>query len=354
MTIESTKYGAVNAAKGLYTVPNASGTQFTDACDEIWDLGLRTLKIYLTSAYVTDYPLQTSWSSSPTTLTGLAQTTQVSTQLARGWDTVIMTTFTFANGVTNWWRVNPTGAALQAEYTEIYNLAVHLLTTYNDTGRTFVLQNWEGDWAYGDAFDANIFIDRKYVNYYASFLAIRQKAVSDARAATAFKNVQVLNAVELNRVLDAKLSHRRRILVDMAERVQPDVISYSAYDSTIADIGYGSSLANWQSLCTDNFGKSLRAIKKAFPNSILSIGEFGFPENEMLTSNGGVGYDPEEMLETVRDVAATYGAKWLIFWQVFDNETSVLPEMVRGYWLIKPDGSTSPSGLRMVDFAAGL
>lgn len=355
MAIDDSKYGAVNGVKGLYTVPNGSGTQFSDACDSIWDAGLRTVKIYCTADYVTDYPYQTSWSSSPTNLTQLCQTTQFSTQLARSWDTVMMTVFTFANGTTNWWRPSPTGTKLSAEYTEIYNLVTHLLTTYNNTGKTFILQNWEGDWAFGDSFDPATPIARKYVDYYAAFLGIRQKAVEDARRDTAYSNVKVLHAIELNRVLDAQTyPNRRRILTQIAPRVQPDIISYSAYDSTIADIGYGSSFSDWTDKCTEFFGHALRMIKKHFPNSIVSIGEFGFPENEMLISNGGVGYDPELMLEVVRDVAEAAGVSWLIFWQVFDNETSALPQGVRGYWMVKPNGDVTPSGARMADFAAGL
>lgn len=355
MPIALTSYGAVNGVKGLYTVPTGSGAQFTNGCDEIWDLGLRTLKIYLTADYLTDYPLQSSWSATPTTLTGLAQTTQVANQLTRAWEAVIITAFTFANGTTNWWRVEPTNAKLATEYTEIYNLARHLLTTYTDTGRTFILQNWEGDWAFGDEFVANSAIDRRYVDYYAAFLAVRQKAVSDARAAGGFANVRVLNAVEVNRVTDAFLyPHRRRIITDIAKRLQPDVVSYSAYDSTIADLGYGASISAWQAQCERDFGEALRQIRRAFPRSQIQIGEVGFPENEMLVGNGGVGYSPATMLEVVRDVAEANGVRWFVFWQMFDNETSVLPEMVRGYWMLKSNGDITPSGQKMADFAAGL
>jgi hypothetical protein len=340
--------------KGLYTVPTGSGAQFTNGCDEVWDLGLRTLKIYLTKDYLTDYPLQSSWSSTPTTLTGLAQTTQVADQLARAWDTVMITAFTFANGTTNWWRVEPTNARLAAEYTEIYNLARHLLTTYSTSGRTFILQNWEGDWAFGDQFVEDTNIDRRFVDFYAAFLAVRQKAVSDARAAGGFSNVRVMNAVEVNRVTDAfNRPHRRRIITDIAARLQPDIVSYSAYDSTIADLGYGANFAAWQAACERDFGLALKQIKRAFPKSLVQIGEVGFPENEMLSGNGGVGYSPGDMLEVVRDVAEAHGVTWFVFWQVFDNETSALPEMVRGYWMVKPDGSTAPSGTKMAAFASG-
>ena len=178
------KYGAAHV-QGLYNWPD-DGNQFANGCNAIWDLGLRTLKVYCTGAYLTNYPLQTAWSSTPTTCTELCQTTQFTTQLSKAWDTVIMTVFPFVNNpgtVTNWWRAECTNAKLLAEYTEIYNLTVHLLTTYNNSSKTFILQNWEGDWAFMDAFDADTFTDRKYVDYYAAFLQYRQRAVEDARRA---------------------------------------------------------------------------------------------------------------------------------------------------------------------------
>jgi len=349
------QYGAAHT-NGLYTVPNASGTQFMDGVNKIWDLGMRTLKIYCTPDYATNYPLETAFASpaSPTTCTELCQTNEFEAAFALAWDTVVMTTFTFANGSTNWWRGfdGPTKTKLDAEYTEIYNLAVHLLTTYNDSGKRFVLQNWEGDWAYMDAFVADTANERKYVEWYAAFLAIRQKAVSDARRVTAHKNVTVLNAIEVNRVLDAMTyPHRPRILTSIAQRIQPDVVSYSAYDSTIADIGYGANTAAWEALCTTNFTKALRAIKRAFPGVPISIGEFGFPENEI--TNEQLNHDAGAMIQKVKDIALSEGCTWLLYWEVFDNETHGT-YTYRGYWLRKPDNTLTTAGQKMSDFANGL
>ena len=209
-------------AQGLYTVVAGSGTQFMDGVNWIYNSGFHTIKIYCSSSYLTDYPLQTSWSSTPTNLTQLASTTQYAAALSKSFNTIVMTCFTFANGITNWWRTAPTSAKYAAEYTEIYNLAVYLLTTYNGTGRRFVIQNWEGDWAFMDTSVIDTFVDRPMVDRYVAFLGTRQRAISDARKATA-SDCQVLCAFECNRVLDSRLyPHRRRILRDIANRVQPD------------------------------------------------------------------------------------------------------------------------------------
>lgn len=341
------RYGAAHT-NGLYNYPN-DGHQFTNGCNAIWNLGLRTLKVYCTADYLTNYPLQSAWSSTPTSLTELVQTAEFSTQLARGWDSVIMTVFTFANGSTNWWRVDATNSRLNAEYDEIYDLTVHLLTTYNDSGIKFVLQNWEGDWAYLDAFDPDTFVDRKHTEFYAAFAATRQKAVHDAVRDTAHSNVSVRMAFEVNRVLDVKDAPAKvRILNTLSRRFVPDIVSYSAYDSTIVATGWGSNQADWENKCTVQFTKALNLIKHYWPGVAIQIGEFGFPENEATEHTN----DVRLMIRKVRDIALSAGVESLIYWEVFDNEPSI-PYTYRGYWLLKPDGSQSIAGAAFAEFALG-
>ncbi len=328
--------------QGLYTVPAGSGTQFSDGCNTIWDLGLRALKVACTSTYATMYPLQTTWSSTPTSLKTLAQTTQFSEQLAKAWDTVVFTIFTFANGATNWWRVNPSLAQYQAEYAEVYELTAHLLTAYNNSGKVFVLQNWEGDWAFMDAFVPTTYVSRAFVDFYAAFFAARQRAVSDARRDTPHVNVDVRHAIEVNRVLDAEQGNKR-ILTDIAPRIQPDMVSYSSYDSTIVSTGWGSGFSDWSAKCTADFSKALRRINSAFPGVPVQIGEFGFPENEDPRGAADVG----RMVQTVRDVAKSFGCVNLLYWQVFDNEPGTPPNAYRGYWLKNNLGAVTIAGAKL-------
>lgn len=329
---------------GKYTYPVASGTQLADGSNAVYNTGLRGLKIYCASTYLTDYPLQTAWSSVPVNLTQLAQTTQMAAVLSKSWDQVTLTCFTFANGATNWWRVNPSSAAYAAEYTEIYNLAVHLLTTYNGTGRRFVLQNWEGDWAFMDSFTIETYVPRVYVDRYVAFLGTRQRAVADARKATA-SDCTVLCAFEANRVYDTIMKpHLRRVLSDIAPRVQPDVISWSAYDGTIVDQGsWGVDLAAWTAATTPVMTKCLRAIKRAFPGVPIQIGEFGFPEGVELPPGRDVG----AMIQVVYDIAVAEGVTDFIYWQVFDNEETS-PGVPRGFYTMKPDGTSSVAGTKLV------
>lgn len=328
---------------GAYDLPN-DGNQFTNGANRISALGFPVLKVYCTGAYLTDYPLQTAWSSVPTNLSELVQTTQFVDAFAL-FQKIVLTTFTFANGTTNWWRVDPSNAKMQAEYTEIYNLAVYLLTTYDGTGKEFIFQNWEGDWAFMDSTTVDTYVPRKMVDYYAAFLGKRQQAVRDARRDTQ-SDCSVRMAFEANRVLDARnMPHLRRILRDIAPRLQPDVISYSAYDSTIVEQGgWGATYAAWLASTTPVFQKALREIQLAFPGVPIQIGEFGYPENE-----APVGRNCGDMVTATHTLFAnqvTENRGNFLFWEIFDNE-EISPGVPRGFFIVKPDNTVSDSGLAM-------
>lgn len=325
---------------GKYTIPSGSGVQVVDGCNSIFNAGFRTLKCYLTSAYLTDYPLQTAWSSVPVNLSQLAATTQFATQFARNWEWIVLTCFTFANGTTNWWRVDCSAAKMAAEYTEMYNLAVYFLTTYNGQAKKFVFQNWEGDWAFMDSTNPDTPVNEWLVHQYVAFLGTRQRAISDARKATQ-SDCTVLMAFEANRVLDARQSpHMRRICRDIAPRIQPDVISYSAYDSTIVQQGsWGATYAAWLAATTPIFTKALQTLALMFPGVPIQIGEFGYPENE-----APAGRNCGTMCTATFNIAALQPLmKRFIFWQVFDNE-EISPGVPRGFFTVRPNGTVSDSG----------
>eukprot|EP00927_Polykrikos_kofoidii_P073177 TRINITY_DN69249_c0_g1_i1.p1 TRINITY_DN69249_c0_g1~~TRINITY_DN69249_c0_g1_i1.p1 ORF type:complete len:503 (-),score=77.58 TRINITY_DN69249_c0_g1_i1:130-1581(-) len=53
--------------------------------------------------------------------------------------------YTYASGA-NWLQRDWTAASLAAEKAEVKELAAHLLSTYEGTGKVFMCGNWEGDW----------------------------------------------------------------------------------------------------------------------------------------------------------------------------------------------------------------
>lgn len=342
------KYGAAHV-DGLYDVPY-DGNQFTNGATATAGLGLTVLRVYATQDYLTKYPLQTAWSNeSAANIKQLLQTTEYDTVLTNPTiDTFVITTYAFGNPNNNWWRTGVDSVRLGIEYTEVYDAAVYLLTNYDNVGKTFLFSNWEGDWAFMDSFDPATFIERQQVDNYVAFYRTRQRAVEDARRNTPHKNVTVLNVIEANKVLDTFTNPaRRRIVTDILPRIKPDAVGYSAYDSTI-DFGYLADQAAWEAAVTDYFTKCLRRLKAAVPpGTPIYIGECGFPENEIV--NDHTGHDISDMIQKVKDIALAEGLKYLIYWEIFDNEVSI-PYTYRGYFLIKADGSTSLAGTKMASF----
>lgn len=341
------KIGAAHV-QGLYSYPPASGTQFTDGADVVEALGFPAFKFYCTQNYATDYPLETAWSGASANCTQFLQTTEVAGVLARAAFTdYAITMFAFGNPANNWWRDSghADNPRLQTEYTEFYNATAHLLATYNNTGKSFVLQNWEGDWALVDGTPPgtplNTFVKQRDKDYCLAFHSARQRAVRDAMRATAHVNVSVRYAVEVNRVLDVVDNPGyARLLKDVLNRLQPDVVSYSAYDSTISVYGYGANQTEWEALTRLHFPRALNIIKEYAPNSMIQIGEYGFEEERIAIDRPT--YDAGDMTALVATLARDNGVSWLYYWQTFDNEADgTTPTGVKGYWLARPDGSTS-------------
>lgn len=330
--------------QGNYSYPSSTN-QFLDGVNGIWNQGFRTLKVYATGSYESRYPLQSSWSGTPTNLSQLVALTEYATAFEMDWDTIVLTTFTFANGDTNWWIVDWSEAKLQAEYTEIYNMSVYLLTTYAGTGKKFILQNWEGDWAYSDSFNPATIIPPRRADNYSAFLARRQKAVSDARRDVGCNGVNIQMAVEVNRPIDAlHQTAVRRITNTVMPLLESDILSYSAYDSTIAIFGWGSSQAELEANIREYFPKALKAIKRSNPGKPIQIGEFGYPDNAIETP---VWFDWDATIRLIYDICLENDVFCLIYWEVFSNELIQPGDIERGYWTIKPDGATSAAGIAM-------
>ena len=121
-------------------------------------------------------------------------------------------------------------SAESAIYNEVYDLVVHLLTTYSGTGKRFYIGNWEGDWMLAGPFreDPDT-IPENRIQGMIDWANIRQKAVDDAKAATPHDGVDVWFYLEMN-----KADWMREGRPCVANRVIPampklDMISISAY-----------------------------------------------------------------------------------------------------------------------------
>ncbi|WP_214627440.1 hypothetical protein [Paenibacillus agaridevorans] len=216
-------------------------------------------------------------------------------------------------------------AALQTEYDQIYNLTVHLLNTYRNTGKTFILQNWESDWMIqGPNGTSN-----QAISNMIQWMNKRQDAVNQARIDVQPQGVNVYNAIEVNAVV-AGMQGSVSAVNNIVPYTYTDLYSYSAYDSTYDQHSFKAALDYFKTKAPDS---------AAFGNNNVYVGEIGRPEMIYGDRNtfGNI-------LTNIK-VALQNDVPYILFWQLYDNHSSVVNSNNlydhAGFWLIKPTGEKS-------------
>lgn len=213
-------------------------------------------------------------------------------------------------------------AVQTAIYNEVRDLAEYLLTNYNDTGKTFYLGNWEGDWMLSGEFrdDPNT-IPANRIQGMIDWATVRQQAVDDAKAAVPHSGVNLWFYLEMN-----KADWMRDGLPCVANSVIPalsklDFISVSSY-SIHKDGGGAAPTARVHSDLDQIQGLIDAKPDPAIPGSRLIIGEYGYQYSS------GAYADFHEFaqahLATVRDFLSWPGGsiRFMLQWQFFNQAAS--------------------------------
>lgn len=315
---------------GKYPITTGSHNFLTYGVDVLGDMGFTKCKLYLSPNYSgsldidkKDYPNQAWQSSSYTTLVGLAQDPAYQTVFTdTRFDTYFLNTWTFANGINNPWVSSQPSAQLSNEYNEIKNLCVHLLNTYSN--KTFIIQNWEGDWALLGAFNPNNAIDNWRAQRMAAFMRERKKAIRDATREVPTATSKIKMAIEVNRVLD---DINDRVHTDVAPFVDVDYISLSLYEAINAFVGQSTQGAA-EAAIKQKIQEVFDRVRKYNKNIPIYIGEFGFPQKETSMS----GFDVTGFLDAIKQKSEELGIVYALWWNLFDNEEQS-PGVERGYSL---------------------
>jgi hypothetical protein len=300
---------------------------------KIRSLGARCIKVSL--SLDTDnpspklYSFHSRWPD-VATLDGLADSPYYRALFARDFDTFILTTFRPGKPA-GYWRVRFTNFDEQAEEACFAALAGYLLRTYAESGKTFVLQNWEGDWAVRGGFDADTMPTNDAVANMARWLAARQRGVDRARRNAGPGRARVFHACEVNLVRQAADHGAPSVTVDVLPDVPVDLVSYSAWDTKDSPEDFGKAL---------NFIAKHRNPTPPFGKRGVYVGEFGLPESEAT---------PEQVLDRTRKLLAEsmrFGCPYAVYWQLYCNEpVAKAPKAntdFKGFWLVRPDGTRSP------------
>lgn len=239
------------------------------------------------------------------------------------------TYFFWWNSDSKRWKDGLSESDKNAEYKETYNFAQKLLIENADKKRTFFLGHWEGDWYLLPDYKADGNADQKRLKGMTDWLNIRQKAVDDARRDVGLKSLsKIYHYTEVNRVRDAMVYKKDRLVNKVLPNTNVDYVSYSSYDvqkesvETIKD--------------TLNYIAGNIKPKDTIKGPRVFIGECGLQAKHF-------GYDPQRHEKANRDILVkflTADVPYILYWQMYNNE--VKDGKQEGFWLINDKNEKQP------------
>ncbi len=386
---------------GAYYEFNPMVSNLEDGANRVYELGSRVVKLWLsTSSMGTSYAFNVDWEKyGISNCVDLLNSEPYRNALSKDFSTVVFEahTFDYDKSIKEVvWNDGMTEDEYSRIKSEIYQIAKYLLREYNGTGKTFVLQNWEGDNMLGTNFvrksergyyydtrqntanEANEETDTEIklkLKGFTDWMNARQDGVDQAvKEAGKFTDVKVLNAMEVNFIYIEG--------VDSAPYPYPDspVLLDSVVPYTNCDL---YSYSNWQSAYmykvdslndrlkqyhdkigdtyTDSEGvvQQRRPMSREGQRTKVMLGEYG--SAEYFQPNGSSFADElnEEtdrlhysVIRAETEIALDFGCEYILVWQLYcnelkqDNTVNIAigeqaydPSLMRGYWLIRPDGS---------------
>lgn len=251
---------------------------------------------------------------------------------------------------------------------EFYDLTYYLLETYGDMDKSFIYQNWEGDWMLrgeGNNWENNPSIIPDDVEWIIEGMSrmfrARQRGVERAREQFQDATARVMHAIEFNKLW--MLSNGQRITMmenntpSVLENVIPstriDLSSWSAYDAAWSNGNNPHGHAMWKGI---EIAKYFTNKTGMIPNDTpVQIGEFAINENPPY-SNGVTETNIRNRYGRYIGVALGLDIPNFYLWNFYCSgqqggpdgfewekgvqyEEDFLYQWMDGKWMVEPDGT---------------
>jgi hypothetical protein len=322
-----------------------------EGAEEILKLGSKCIKVWFEHVNK-KYPYNSSWPIDVDNYSyaDLAQTNYFQQLFSMPFKTYSLE---LTNSKINW-KDGLSATEKISVYNSMYDLTKYLLTTYKNTGKTFVLQNWEGDGALAP-YNIQASLLSTAIQGMIDWTNTRQDAVTQARKDIGSQGVTVVNVFEVSSVLSNYNPGPYTIDV-VAPYTHSDLYSYSSYSSrAFSDLNSIKSRLEYI--------KTKIPPSKMYGSNNLMIGEFGYeergpwPYDKPVTDISGQMqlYSVQEQLKHLLD----WGVVYVFYWQIYCNEevditgkisvssesrgVDLVSNNLKGYWLVRPDGSLTPT-----------
>lgn len=375
-TSVSEQYGEVHAG-GKYSIPTRTPPcdYLNEGVDRIEQLGSRVVKLWLTRNFRTTYPDFSQ--SNPWPVSGITTLKQIlmTSQYRAVLDRPGIKTYVFVTGdmpVVDW--KNGLQASEKTSVKSGLSDAVKwLLQTYNGSGKTFIIQNWEGDndlnlKSVGPDYPEDTASPYSYnsnwdiaVQGMTDWINARQDGVAEGRtAAGSVNNVFAYHAMEVNYNPGAAtmpLPENWCVIKAVVPQTRCDLYSWSNWSSKKAG-------EEWKVIRgLDYYRERLPSVDpQGFGVRRIYMGEFGAYESSFMEQNKTVhslisDTDYRNVLARQLDFAWRWGVRYMVHWQIYDNGLrsesipfdannpySITESNLVGTWLIRP--APSPDNLR--------
>lgn len=211
------------------------------------------------------------------------------------------------------WRKGINNYQEKKLYDEMYEFASYILTHYNDSGKTFMIGNWEGDWLLHSNYNRKMTPSQERVDAMTKWFQIRQSAIDDAKANIKHENVELYHYIEVNLVQKGMMGETS-IANDILPKVDVDLVSYSCYES-IKRKKYLEKKIILREIF--DYLESQLKPKNNLPFSRrVFIGEYGYHANEKPKSQKKQYNETKEVME----IAFELNLPFALHWQMYNNE----------------------------------
>lgn len=254
------------------------------------------------------------------------------------------------------------------EEEQFYELTKHLLETYGNVDKTFVYQNWEGDWMLrgeGVLWEQNSSLIPDNVNWeiegMARMFRARQRGTERARNEYTDANAKVFHAIEFNKLWWEDNGVRKTmmesnvpsVLGEVVPKTRLDMSSWSAYDGLWTNGSNPHGHAMWKGL---EIAKYFTTETGEVPFSTpVQIGEIGINENPPFNGNNdqtvienrygkyigvALGLDiPNVYLWNLYGSGQQGGPDDFTWEKDTQYDEAFLYQWLDGKWLLEPDGN---------------
>ena len=224
----------------------------------------------------------------------------------------------------------------KALYNEMYDFVEYLLKNYDNSGKTFFIGNWEGDWLLHPQMKKKSIPSQQAVENMTKWLNIRQQAINDAKEKIKHNNVNIYYYVEVN-LVNKGLEDQTCLTRDVLPKVNPDFVSYSSYESS-KKVDYETN-KEWLERAINYIEAQLQP-KEGLP----------FKRRVLIGEYGGHAFKdkPETFLRqfsNVKDImqlSLEMDLPFALHWQLYNNEYRKKDGASKNMSLINEEGEKMP------------